>query len=84
MEKHLLKLIQLADELNLKQDKVFAEIHYSGDDSKKLEIHIRSKKDYKYVEKVEMQRKQESIINWESWSWKNGLSGRISPAHQIS
>lgn len=66
MEKHLLKLIQLADELNLKQDKVFAEIHYSGDDSKKLEIHIRSKKDYKYVEKVEMQLKQESIINWEN------------------
>ena len=57
MEKHLLKLIQLADELNLKQDKVFAEIHYSGDDSKK---------DYKYVEKVEMQLKQESIINWEN------------------
>lgn len=44
MEKHLLKLIKLADELNEKQDKVFAEIHYSGDDGKKLEICIRTKK----------------------------------------
>ena len=50
MEKHLLKLIKLADELNEKQDKVFAEIHYCGDDSKKLEICIRMKKEYKYVE----------------------------------
>ena len=47
MEKHLLKLIKLADELNEKQDKVFAEIHYSADDSKKLEICIRTKKEYK-------------------------------------
>ena len=46
MEKHLLKLIKLADELNEKQDKVFAEIHYCGDDSKKLEICIRMKKEY--------------------------------------
>ena len=66
MEKHLLKLIKLADELNEKQDKVFAEIHYSADDSKKLEICIRTKKEYKYVEKVEMQLKQGSLINWES------------------
>ena len=62
MEKHLLKLIKLADEINEKQDKVFAEIHYSGDDGKKLEICIRTKKEYKYVEKVE----QGSLINWEN------------------
>lgn len=66
MEKHLLKLIKLADEINEKQDKVFAEIHYSGDDGKKLEICIRTKKEYKYVEKVEMQLKQGSLINWEN------------------
>ena len=66
MEKHLLKLIKLADKLNEKQDKVFAEIHYSGDDGKKLEICIRTKKEYKYVEKIEMQLKQSSIINLEN------------------
>ncbi len=66
MEKHLLKLIKLADELNEKQDKVFAEIHYCGDDSKKLEICIRMKKEYKYVEKIELQLRQSSIINWEN------------------
>lgn len=66
MEKHLLKLIKLADELNEKQDKVFAEIHYCGDDSKKLEICIRMKKEYKYVEKIESQLRQSSIINWEN------------------
>lgn len=66
MEKHLLKLIKLADELNEKQDKVFAEIHYSGNDSKRLEITIRAKKEYFCVEKIEMQLKQGSLINWES------------------
>lgn len=66
MEKHLLKLIKLADELNEKQDKVFAEIHYCGDDSKKLEICIRMKKEYKYVEKIELQLRQSSIINLEN------------------
>lgn len=66
MEKHLLKLIKLADELNEKQDKVFTEIHYCGDDSKKLEICIRMKKKYKYVEKIELQLRQSSIINWEN------------------
>lgn len=66
MEEHFLKIIKLADELNKKQDKVFAEIHYRGDDSKKLEICIRTKKEYKYVEKVEMQLKQGPLINWES------------------
>lgn len=66
MEEHFFKIIKLADELNKKQDKVFAEIHYRGDDSKKLEICIRTKKEYKYVEKVEMQLKQGPLINWES------------------
>ena len=66
MEKHLLKLIKLADELNEKQDKVFAEIHYSGNDSKRLEITIRAKKEYFCVEKIEMQLKQGFLINCES------------------
>lgn len=66
MEKHLLRLIKLADELNEKQDKVYAEIHYSGDNSKKLEIYIRVKRGFSYVEKLEMKLTKDSLINWES------------------
>ena len=65
MEKHLLKLIKLVDELNEKQNKVFAEIHYYGNDNKKLEICTRTKEEYKYVEKIEMQLKDSSIIDWD-------------------
>ena len=66
MEKYLLKLIKLADELNEKQNTVYAEIHYSGDNRKKLEICIRTKKGFDYVEKLEIQLKQNTIINWEN------------------
>ena len=57
--------MKLADEWKEKQNKVFAEIHYSGDDSKKLEICVRTKEEYKYVEKIEMQLKDSSIIDWD-------------------
>ena len=43
MEEKLLELIKLADTLNEKQDKVFAEIKYEADDSKTLKISIRKK-----------------------------------------
>lgn len=46
MKDKLLKIIKLADELNEKQDKVYAEIEYVANDSKKLVISIRSKKDF--------------------------------------
>lgn len=62
MEKDLLRLFQLADELNKKQNKVYAEITYYADNSKKLEISIRNKKDFSYVEKCEMQLKKGSLI----------------------
>ena len=43
MEQKLLKVFKLADKLNTKQSKVYAEINYSANDSQKLEFIIRSK-----------------------------------------
>lgn len=64
MEEKLLKILKLADELNEKQDKVYAQITYSGDNDKKLAISIRTKDEYKYVETIEIQLKNSSLINW--------------------
>lgn len=64
MEEKLLKLFKLADELNSKQNKVYAEIKYIADDSKKLEICIRTKEKFEYVEECKIQLKDNSIINW--------------------
>jgi len=55
MEKNLLKLFKLADALNEKQTKVYAEIHYSAYDRKKLEIVIRSKTNFSFIQKFELQ-----------------------------
>jgi len=66
MEKNFLKLIKLADELNEKQDKVYAEIEYTADNSKKLVISIRTKKDFTYVEKCEVQLNAFSMIEWDN------------------
>lgn len=66
MEKNFLKLIKLADELNEKQDRVFAEIEYTADNSKKLKISIRSKKDFSYIEKCEVQLNAFSMVEWEN------------------
>lgn len=66
MEEKFLKLIKLADELNEKQDKVYAEIKYTANDSKKLVISIRKKKDYTYVEKCEVQLDDFSMIKWDN------------------
>jgi uncharacterized coiled-coil DUF342 family protein len=64
MEEKLLKLFKLADELNKKQDKVYAEIVYRADDNKKLEIKIKLKKDFSFVEKCEINLTNNSIIKW--------------------
>lgn len=64
MEKKLLELFKLADSLNEKQDKVFAEIEYSASDRKKLIISIRSKDDYKCIEKCEMELANNPLLNW--------------------
>jgi len=65
LDNKLLKIIKLADELNEKQDKVYAEIEYTADNSKKLTISIRSKKDYSYIEKCEVQLNAFSMIEWD-------------------
>ena len=68
MEKILLKIFQLADLLNEKQDKVDAEIHYSADSRKKLEIAIKSKKDFSYIENCEIQLVNNSLVKLDSIS----------------
>jgi len=63
MEEKLLKLFKLADSLNDKQDKVYAHICYSADNQKTLEIAIRNKTDFSYVEKCEIQLRENSLIS---------------------
>lgn len=62
MEEKLLKIFKLADNLNEKQDRVYAQIEYIADNSKKLEISIRSKKDFSFVERCEIYLNNSSII----------------------
>jgi len=57
MEKYLLELFKLADSLNEKQNKIYAQITYCADNSKTLEISIRSKSDYSHIEKCQIQLK---------------------------
>ena len=52
MEDKLLKVFKLADKLNSKNSKIYAEIHYEANDSHKLQICIRRKKDYSYIERL--------------------------------
>lgn len=61
MEEKLLELFKIADTLNEKQENVFAEIAYRADNSKKLEISIRKKEDYSYVEKCEIMLVNNSV-----------------------
>lgn len=66
MEKKLLRILQIADELNDKQDKVFAEIEYTADSKKKLQILIRSKEDFSYIEKCEIYLANNALIKWDN------------------
>lgn len=66
MEQKLLKVFKLADKLNSKDSKVYAEIHYVANDSYRLEIIIRSKKDFSYVEKCEIQITDNSEVKWDN------------------
>ncbi len=65
MEDKLLKIIKIADQLNEKQDKIYAHIEYIANNSKKLVISIRSKKDYSCIEKCEVQLNSFSMIEWD-------------------
>ena len=65
MEEKLLKVFKLADKLNTKQSNIFAEIRYSANESQKLELLIRSKKDYSYIEKCEITITENSETKWD-------------------
>ena len=54
MEEKLLKIFKLASKLDAQQNKIYAEIEYRAHNSQKLEISIRSKKDFSYIEKYEI------------------------------
>lgn len=51
MEEKLLELLKMANTLEKKQDKLYAKIEYYADKTRKIEISIRKKEDYSYVEK---------------------------------
>jgi uncharacterized protein YrzB (UPF0473 family) len=64
MEEKLLKVFKLADKLNSKNSKIYAEIHYEANDSHKLQICIRRKKDYSYIERCEICITENSEEKW--------------------
>ena len=66
MEQKLLKVFKLADKLNTKQSKVYAEVHYSANDLQKLELIIRSKVDYSYIERCEISITESSEEKWDN------------------
>ena len=55
MEKKLLKIIELANELSEKQKNVYAKIEYTSNDSKRLEVSIISKKDFSFIVRCSIQ-----------------------------
>lgn len=61
MEEKLLTIFKLANELNEKQDRVYAKIEYSADNTRKLDLSIISKKNYSYVEKCSIMLINNSI-----------------------
>lgn len=65
MEEKLLKIFKLADILNEKQDKVYAEVEYTANDRKKLVISLIAKKEFTYVERFEVELKNNFLINWD-------------------
>ena len=64
MEENLLKIFKLANKLNEKQNKIFAEIEYTADDKKTLQITIREKSTFKYVERYEIKLADNPILKW--------------------
>lgn len=66
MEQKLLKLFKLADSLSERQDKLFADIEYSANDTKRLIISIRTKEEYKYIERCEIELSNNDPIKWDN------------------
>lgn len=51
MEEKLLELLKMSNILDEKQEDLYAQVEYCADKTRKLEISIRKKGDYSYVEK---------------------------------
>ena len=66
MEEKLLEVFKLVNLLNEKQSKVYAEIHYYANEWKRLEIIIRSKVDFSYIQKCEIQLTDTLLIKWDN------------------
>lgn len=64
MEKFIL-VLSLMELLNETQDKFYAEIKYSMNNVKTLEIAVRSKKDFSYVEKYCMETNNMTSKHWD-------------------
>ena len=67
MEEKLLKIFKLADYLNEKQNKVYAQIIYTADNNKTIEILIKSKKDDSYIERSQFKLYQNPLIKWDNF-----------------
>ncbi len=80
MEKKLLEVLEVANEVNNKQDIVYAQIVYTANDVKDLELAIRDKKNYSYIEKCEVQLKNQPIVKLETVIsvLKSYLSGGVT------
>lgn len=66
MEQKLLEIFKLADELDKKQNVVYADIEYTADKRKKLVISIRSKETFKYIERYEVELANNPLIKWDN------------------
>lgn len=62
MEEKLLELFKLADLLDLRQDKVYAQIEYSSNNIKKIKISIISKEDSSFIEIYEIKLINNSLL----------------------
>lgn len=62
MEEKLVKLFKLANTLNDRQDNVYAQIQYIANKNKVLEISIRSKKNFSFIQQCRFEFKEETII----------------------
>lgn len=61
MEEKILKIIKLANELTYKQDKYYAKIEYTSNDSKRLEVSIISKNDFSFIERCSLQFNEDTL-----------------------
>lgn len=61
MEKKLVEIFRLANTLSDNKYKVYAQIEYSATEQKELNLSIRSKSDYSYLEKCNIQLNQSYV-----------------------